>query len=184
MPNDARALAFTPDGRSLVTAGGPLSVLGLGAERPVRTLKGPTGLDSIDRRLSRRFNDRHRGRRRNRRRSGTLRRACASPLSAGTHRRSGASSSPPTARPWPAAGAIAPFDSGTSARRTQRATLTGAKGMISALAFASRRQGARLVSRRRPDRFALGRVPGPPCRDTHLARPGTGRGGRLPGVRA
>ena len=44
VPTDARALAFTPDGQLLATAGGPVSLWGLGTERPIRTFKGPTGL--------------------------------------------------------------------------------------------------------------------------------------------
>ena len=38
-PVDARALVFTPDGRSLATAGGPPTVFGLDAKRPLRTFK-------------------------------------------------------------------------------------------------------------------------------------------------
>ena len=40
-PVDARALVFTPDGGSLVTAGGPPTVFGLDAKRPRRTFKSP-----------------------------------------------------------------------------------------------------------------------------------------------
>src|SRR5207245_1278453 len=43
-PTDARVVVFTPDGRSLATAGGPVNLCGLDAERPLRTFKGTTGL--------------------------------------------------------------------------------------------------------------------------------------------
>jgi WD40 repeat protein len=42
-PSDARVLAFTPDGRALATAGGPVRLLGFGTEHAIRAFKGPPG---------------------------------------------------------------------------------------------------------------------------------------------
>src|SRR6185312_15405414 len=39
-----RYFAFAPDGKSLATAGGPVTIWGLGEDRPFRVLKGRTGL--------------------------------------------------------------------------------------------------------------------------------------------
>ena len=44
LPSQARSIAFTPDGRSLVMAGGPISLFGLTADRPFRTFKDSAGL--------------------------------------------------------------------------------------------------------------------------------------------
>ena len=40
----ARCFAFAPDGRALVTAGGPVTIWGLGEDQAFRTLRGRTGL--------------------------------------------------------------------------------------------------------------------------------------------
>src|SRR5262249_3025127 len=44
VPGEARAMTFAPYGRFLATAGGPVNLWGLGAQQPVRTFKGRTGL--------------------------------------------------------------------------------------------------------------------------------------------
>ena len=107
-----RCFAFAPDGRALVTAGGPITIWGLGGDLPsapsrdARAWSARSPIPPTVRRSPRRAATVPS-------RSGTRPAVPPSPGWRGTPRRSSASPSPPTARRWPAAAVTGLSGSGT-----------------------------------------------------------------------